>query len=134
MNKKSCVLAAGWVALIALLTAGGCAEVLSDGHISDRETGGTIANVEIEALTPGGRWKPVDTTDRRGYFWILKMWVPSGSTIRLSRPGYFPREMSESEFLRSKSHLMTPTGAAFDPNDLTNDPLVRELMGDDSTP
>lgn len=109
------------LALPALLLvaglSGGCAEMVAEGHISDRDTSSPVQNVEVLASRDGQAWKKLGTTDGRGAFWILKSTIPSNSKIRLKKAGYFPLDMTDSDFVNSRSHLITPTGQASDPFD-----------------
>ncbi|MCK6485721.1 MAG: hypothetical protein HUU22_19285 [Phycisphaerae bacterium] len=97
--------------------SGGCAEMVAEGHISDRDTSSPVQNVEVLASRDGQAWKKLGTTDGRGAFWILKSTIPANSKIRLKKSGYYPLDMNDSEFVNSRSHLITPTGQASDPFD-----------------
>lgn len=100
------------IGMLNLAAAGGCAELVADGHISDRESSAPIPAVEIQQSAGGESWHKLGETDGRGYFWILKSQVTAGATIKFRKAGYYPLTMRDNEFLASKSHLMTPTGEA----------------------
>ena len=58
------------------------------------------------------------TADGQGDWWIMKKRITGGGAVRFSKPGYYPVEMSESEFLQGSNFLMQPKGSdsqIFDP-------------------
>lgn len=106
------------VSLFACLPlSGGCSELTAEGHISDRETSAPVPDVEILQSKSGSEWRRLGRTDGRGAYWILKSEIKGGGRIRFKKPGYYPLDLVDSEFLGSRSHLITPTGRAPDAKD-----------------
>jgi hypothetical protein len=90
------------------------------GQISDREAAWAVANVQIDQHQPDGTWKSLGSTDGNGRWWIIKEKIKGGGKIRLSRGGYLPIYLGESEFLQQNNIIMYPeagggTGAGGDP-------------------
>ncbi len=97
------------VALPATLS--GCQEFVYMGQLSDRESSQSINNAKCEQRQSDGEWKVLGTTDGKGRWWILKENIQGGGQIRITKPGYYPRSMSESEFLSDPNLLMIPSSS-----------------------
>lgn len=118
----------------ALALICGCSELVHEGHVSDSHTSSPIPDVEVLRATSGGPWTRIGRTDGRGAWWILKSEIKGGSRIRLSKPGYHHHNMTDGDFLGSRSHLMTPTSDALDAMDAANDPYEGEDPFGDAMP
>ncbi len=97
------------IALPAVLF--GCQEFVYMGQLSDRESSRSINNAKCEQQQSDGEWKLLGTTDGNGRWWILKEKIQGGGQIRLTKPGYFPRTLSENEFLSDPNLLMIPSSS-----------------------
>ncbi len=107
--RRYAVVAAGWAGIVLL---GGCQELVHMGQISDREAAFAVGNARIDQQQPDGTWKNLGTTDGNGKWWIMKEKVKSGGRIRISKPGYFPVYLTDSQFLQEVNIMMIPTGGA----------------------
>jgi len=96
--------------MLAVLS--GCSELVHEGQISDREGGFAVNDASIEQRGPEGNWRLLDKTDGHGRWWIMKERIKGGGAVRISKPGYFPLALSESEFLQSANLVMSPTGGS----------------------
>lgn len=93
---------------MASACAVGCSEFSHFGQVSDRETSSSVNNVLIEQKRSGA-WKRIGHTDGKGAWNIFKHEIHGGGQIRLSKPGYRPLVMEESEFLSQSVILLAPT-------------------------
>lgn len=103
--------------LVLPCLVGGCAEFVAEGHISDRETSAPVPDVEVLQSTRGDAWRQLGRTDGRGAYWVMKSKVIAGSRIRFKKPGYYPLDMLDNEFITGSSFLITPTGRGPEGND-----------------
>lgn len=99
------------LAILPWILLPGCAELVHEGQVSDREMATTVNDVRIEQQLAEGGWKLLGHTDGRGRWWILKDKISGAGKIRLSKPGYHPVILSESEFLQSTNLLILPDDA-----------------------
>lgn len=90
------------------------------GHLSDREAGFAVGNARIEQQQEDGSWKLLGKTDGNGKWWIMKETVRSDCRIRITKSGYYPLYMGESEFLQEYNLLMIPEGGGGDWTDDTD--------------
>ena len=97
---------------LSLAISAGCQELVHMGQISDREGAFCIGGVKIEQFQADGSWAQLGVTDGNGRWWILKEKMRGGGKIRMSKPGYYPIVMSDSEFLQQVNLVMTPTDTA----------------------
>lgn len=111
--------------LVVLPFLGGCSQYVTEGNISDRETGSAIPDVEI-LNSRGDEWKRIARTDSSGKYFIFKYDVKGGGSIRFKKPGYFVVTMPDSEFLGVSSHLMIPTGRGSTPEDADAGAAMKE--------
>lgn len=96
-------------ALLVLVAVGGCTEFSHFGQVSDRQTSSSVNNVRIEQKEPNGNWRLIGHTDGKGAWNIFKHEIHGNGQIRLSKPGYRPLIMEESEFLSQNVILLSPT-------------------------
>ena len=82
------------------------------GQVSDREGAFCIGGVKIEQSQSDGSWNQLGTTDGNGRWWIIKEKMKGGGKVRMSKQGYYPIVMSDSEFLQQVNLVMTPTDNA----------------------
>ena len=119
-----------WASLLLLgllAPLSGCNEFVHMGQISDRESGFAINDARIEQRQDDGGWKRLgDNTDGNGKWWIMKDRIKGGGDIRITKPGYYPMRLAESEFIASVNLMMIPTGAAGPTDD------IRGGWGDDT--
>lgn len=93
----------------ALSLAPGCTEFSHFGQVSNRMTSAPVNDVKMEQQKSDGKWKTIGYSDGKGAWNILKMQVSGGGPVRLTKPGYAPLVMDESEFLSQNVILLTPT-------------------------
>jgi hypothetical protein len=90
----------------------GCQELVHMGQVSDREGAFSVGGVKIEQMQSDGSWYQLGITDGNGRWWIIKDKMQGGGKIRLSKPGYYPIVMSDSEFIQQVNLVLTPTGSS----------------------
>lgn len=78
------------------------------GQISDGVSSWAIGDVKIEQKQEEGNWKKLGKTDGDGRWWILKKDIHGGGPIRISKPGYRTKTISEADFMNDPNILMVP--------------------------
>jgi len=106
---------------LLLVGSSGCQELVHMGQVSDRDGGFCVGGVKVEQLQSDGSWAQLGVTDGNGRWWILKEKMKGGGKIRMSKSGYYPIVMSESEFLQQFNLLLTPTDSSSSFGDPTRD-------------
>jgi hypothetical protein len=115
-KSKSAKYRGYWILVFSFLlfafSLTGCQEMVHMGQVSDREAGFAVNNVIIEQQQPGGQWKSLGHTDGNGRWWVMKDFIKGGGRIKLSKPGYHTKVISESEFLQEMNIVLLPTGGS----------------------
>ncbi len=96
--------------IVLIVPLGACQELVHMGQLSDRESAFAISNAIIRQQQEDGSWKSLGKTDGNGRWWIMKDEIAAGGMIWISKPGYHPLSMYESDFLQENSLLMITTG------------------------
>lgn len=107
-----------------LVGAAGCSEFSHFGQISNRQTSAPVNDVRIEQRQPDGRWKSIGRTDGKGAWNIFKHEIHGSGLIRLSKPGFAPMVMEESDFLSQNVILLQPAGDHGIGDDGVDDPFA----------
>lgn len=109
-RTRGCVTVLVTLAGVVLLS--GCQELVHMGQISDREAAFAVGNARIDQQQRDGTWKSLGATDGNGKWWIMKEKVKGGGRVRITKPGYFPVYMTDSQFLQEVNIMMIPSGGA----------------------
>ncbi len=93
---------------LVLVPLGGCQEFVHMGQVSDGVSSWSVGDAKIEQKQDDGTWKALGSTDGNGRWWILKEDIRGGGPIRISKPGYRTKMLSEADFLNNPNILMIP--------------------------
>jgi len=102
-----------WLFAAVVLLAGGCQEFVHMGQVSDQLSASSVNAVTIEQQQVDGSWKYLGETDGNGRWWIMKNEIKAGRRIRLTKPGYQPKLMSDTDFLQQHNLTMLPEESPF---------------------
>lgn len=91
-----------------MVAVSGCTEFSHFGQVSNRMTSAPVNDVKIEQQQEDGSWKTIGYSDGKGAWNIFKMQISGGGRVRMTKAGYAPHVMDESDFLSQHVILMTP--------------------------